>query len=357
MSSSFRSNLMAVPAAGYGAVIRARNLAYDLVPGLSRVVPVPIICVGNLTVGGTGKTPMVARLVRHFQEAGQRPVILSRGYGRRDPRRPLAVPAGRLSPGLDPARLGDEALMLKQMLPETPLVLDADRVRGARTAREKFQPDLVLMDDGFQHRRLRRNFNLVMIDGQRMFGNHRLLPAGPLREPLSTLARADAVIVNKSDRLHPDFLKEMVPVWRRVPARRIFLAAYRIKAFRPAAGGPAIPVAELRRNPALSACAGLANNDYFFDQLRALGLKLQETRAFRDHHEYRPADLKQLAKTTAGGFLLSTGKDVVKLARLARAGRRTDFLKRLLVGEIELEIRDEEAFFALFKRLKTGARP
>jgi tetraacyldisaccharide 4'-kinase len=341
-----------LPAAGYRAAITLRNLAYDLFPGLSRALPLPIICVGNLTVGGTGKTPMVARLARHFLNAGRRPVILSRGYGRLQARTPLAVPPGPLGADLDPARLGDEALMFKEMLPQIPLVLDGDRVRGARTAEKRFQADLVLMDDGFQHRRLRRNFNLVMVDGQRLFGNRRLLPAGPLREPLSAFERADAVVVNKSDQLSSDFLKAAGAILARVPAGRIFFAKYRISHFRRPAGGdgdnPNVSLDELRRHPRLCAAAGLANNDYFFAQLKAAGLNLQATAAFGDHHEYRPEELERLAEMAADGLLLTTGKDAVKLVWLARSQGREGFLKRVLVAEIELEIEDEERFFALF---------
>ncbi len=352
-------NPLVIPAAGYRVAISTRNLAYDLIPSLSRSLPVPIICVGNLTVGGTGKTPMVATLARHFQQAGRQPAILSRGYGRSNPRRPLALPPGAPAEDLEPARLGDEALMLKQMLPEIPLLLDGNRVRGARTAINLFAPDLLLMDDGFQHRRLRRNFNLVMVDGQRMFGNRRLLPAGPLREPLGALARADAVVINKADNLPPDFLSQAAPIFRCLPAARIFLAGYRIKAFRPAAGGPSISLRKLRQAASLSACAGLANNKYFFDRLRTAGLKLRETLAFRDHHAYGPNDLNRLDRLAGNGFLLTTGKDAVKLIRRARDGKRAGFLEKLLIVDIELEIRDEKRFFNLFSAFTNsdGRRP
>jgi len=356
-------NPLVIPAAAYQTVISLRNLAYDLFPGLSQALPVPVICIGNLTVGGTGKTPMVARLAEYFAENGIKPAILSRGYGRREGRTALVIPPGPLADNLDPARLGDEALMLKQMLPDIPLVLDRDRVRGGQTALECFQPDLLLMDDGFQHRRLRRTFNLVMIDGQRMFGNRRLLPAGPLREPLSALERADAVVINKTERFKFRSAAAAAPVLARVPAAKIFFSGYRISRLRNPTDGTNHRPEELKPHSALYACAGLANNDYFFDLLRQSGLRLKKTMTFGDHHDYQAKDLEKLAGMAAGGRLLTTAKDAVKLVRLAQDLGRQKFLENLRVCEIELMIGDEERFFDLLNpfagdcRDKLRARP
>ncbi|NPA24511.1 MAG: tetraacyldisaccharide 4'-kinase, partial [Deltaproteobacteria bacterium] len=224
-------NPLAIPAAIYGSAIAGRNLLYDLRPGLSHRLPVPVICIGNLTTGGTGKTPMTAFLARYFSRQGLHPAIISRGYGRKQAKETRWLGPENPPDDKSPELYGDEALMLHQQLPQIPIVLDGDRIRAARTAIRIFGSDLILMDDGFQHRRLHRDFNLVMIDSQRMFGNRRLLPAGPLREPMSALERADAVIFNKFDARHPRFLAEAAPVFSRVPARRIFCARYSVRNF------------------------------------------------------------------------------------------------------------------------------
>ncbi len=335
----------------YGAAAGLRNLYYDLAPNASQRVKVPVICIGNLTTGGTGKTPMTALLARYFAQRGMKPAILSRGYGRRRPRHTLCLPPGPLPVGIPPEECGDEALLLKRELPNIPLILTADRVHGAGIALREFAPDLLLLDDGFQHRRLRRDLDLLMIDGQRFFGNRRLLPAGPLRESLKGLERAGLVIINKADQPASDFTRELTAIIPRRPVRRIFFAGYRITAFRNAAGTFHLAPGELAGSTHLYAVAGLGNNDYFFDQLRALGLELKKTFSFPDHHRYTSADLVRLERKSRDGLLLTTAKDAVKLTRLTAADRDRALSERILETEIELQIHQKERFFALLDKL------
>jgi len=346
-------NPLTIPAAIYGGIITVRNLAYDLRPGLSHRVPAPVICIGNLTTGGTGKTPMTACLAQHLSRQGFHPAIISRGYGRRQEKETRWLGPGNPPDSRSPELYGDEALMLHRQLPQIPIVLDGDRLRAARTAIRNFRTDLILMDDGFQHRRLHRDFNLLMIDSQRMFGNRRLLPAGPLREPLLTaLERADAVVFNKFDARHPRFLEEAAPVFTRVPARRIFRSRYIVRDFTNPLSQVPLSAEQLRDITPLVACAGLGNNDYFFSQLHRLGINPEKTVPFRDHHAYDQGDLLRLKRLTKpAGRLLTTAKDAVKLIRLGRKMREQEFLNRLLVLEIELEIDRPDAFFRLFQSL------
>ncbi|MEM6468917.1 MAG: tetraacyldisaccharide 4'-kinase [Planctomycetota bacterium] len=164
----------------YRTGVRHRNKKFDRGDGVHRV-DVPVISVGNLTTGGTGKTPVVAYLARWFRDRGVRVAIVSRGYGRGD------------------AAENDEAAELHQRLPDVPHLQDPDRVRSAEIAIEELDSQLILMDDGFQHRRLHRDLDIVLVDATCPFGYGHLLPRGLLREPMKNLSRADVAIVTRSD--------------------------------------------------------------------------------------------------------------------------------------------------------------
>ncbi|MBN2810201.1 MAG: tetraacyldisaccharide 4'-kinase [Deltaproteobacteria bacterium] len=344
--------LLTAPAILYGLFMAGRSTLYELIPGLSRKVEIPVICVGNLTTGGTGKTPMVAYLADYFRKQGLQVAILSRGYGRRLSKQPLILPPHSPSRHLSTRELGDEALMLHQQRPEAALVLDGDRVRGAETAIKQLGPDLILMDDGLQHRRLRRNFNLVMIDSQKLFGNRRLLPAGSLRESLTAIRRADAVVLNKFDQHHPQFYREAAEILNHISPARLFCARYNFRHFAAAAGNAIRDSAAMKKLGPFCAFSGLANNQYFFAQLRALGLHPEETISFSDHHHYQAGDLKDLLKRSASLTLVTTAKDAVKLKALT--GREENPLRqRLWVAEIGLKIDNEDRFSALFKPFLT----
>ena len=250
--------------------------------------PVPVVVVGNLSVGGGGKTPVVITLARELAAAGRRPAILCRGY-----RRQSSVPVQQVASDADPAQVGDESVLLAQAtgLPvwvgrQRQLALEAAIQAGA---------EVVISDDGLQHRHLPRSLEIVVIDGQRGFGNGWLLPAGPLRQPVDRLQSADIVL-------------------RRGKARDAGLPGQSIEMTPQAlvrlADGQRFSLVHFGRREVDVVC-GIANPDQFAATLRALGLK-PRLRAFPDHHPYTAADLAGLA-----GPILTTAKDAVKLARLA----------------------------------------
>ncbi len=342
------TDLLTVPALLYGAFMAGRNTLYDLFPALSQPVEIPVICVGNLTTGGTGKTPMVAFLTDYFHKHDLKVAILSRGYGRKENKKPRVITKDSTIDHLAARQLGDEALMLHQQIPDAALVLDGNRIRGAQTAIKQLAPDLALMDDGFQHRRLRRNFNLLMIDSQRLFGNHRLLPAGPLREPLSALKRVDAVILNKFDQRHPNFYSEAAEILNYISPKKVFCSSYHFRRFSAADGRCTLNLSEIKNLGPLCACSGLANNDYFFAQLRSLGLQLEETTSFTDHYNYRSTDLKHLMNMSGSRPLITTAKDAVKLKALTGKKEKA-LLQHLWIAEIGLKIDNESAFLKLFE--------
>ena len=189
--------LLVIISVPYGIVIRLRALAYALVAVPSHTLPRPVISVGNLTVGGTGKTPAVAMLARHFIARGKKVAVLSRGYGGALRGREALVSDGETI-FLSAVEAGDEPFLLASSVPGLAVVVGSDRYGAGLRALERLAPDIFILDDGFQHLRLRRDLNILLLDSSRPFGNERVLPAGLLREPQSAGNRADLIIYTRS---------------------------------------------------------------------------------------------------------------------------------------------------------------
>jgi tetraacyldisaccharide 4'-kinase len=253
-------------------------------------LPVPVVVVGNISVGGTGKTPLVIWLARQLQVAGMHPGIISRGY-RGKHGAPLAV-----SVGSDPAEVGDEPVMLAERT-RLPVFVGHDRVAAALALLQAHPAcDVIISDDGLQHYRLGRDVEIAVVDGMRRFGNGRLLPAGPLREPESRLDDVDAVVCNGASDKEDVFAMQLQPgVFRNL---------------RDAARTATVEDFAGRK---LLAVAGIGHPPRFFAQLENMGLKA-ETRAFPDHHAYTPDDLP----SAGADAILMTEKDAVKCRAFAR---------------------------------------
>lgn len=280
----------------FAAVSSLRRAAYRI--GLLRTgrLPVPVVVVGNLSVGGTGKTPLVQALVRQLVDAGRRPGIVSRGYGR------AADVVSEVLPGADPARSGDEPLLLARTT-GLPVFVGRDRVAAARALLARHPAcDLVVSDDGLQHYRLARDFEIAVVDATRRFGNGHLLPAGPLREPVSRLGSVDAIVVNGDD--------ELPELTRWAPGVPVTRMRVTVSGFRPLGGAAHVVGPEALAGRLVHGVAGIGNPGRFFDQLRAAGLRVRE-HAFPDHHAYRPADLA----FGSGEPIIMTEKDAVKCER------------------------------------------
>lgn len=245
------------------------------------VLPVPVLVVGNLTVGGSGKTPVVIALAEALGALGWRPGVVSRGYGGRG-RGCREVPADG-----DPALFGDEPVLIARRT-GVPVVVGRDRVAAARDLLARHPVDLVLADDGLQHHRLARDVEVCVVDGRRRFGNGRLLPAGPLREPPARLAGVDLVLANGPAQ-PGETAFSLVPgePWRLADGQR-----------RPLAGFV---------DTAVHAVAGIGDPARFFETLRGQGLRVIE-HPFPDHHRHRPEDLA----FGDGLPVLMTEKDAVK---------------------------------------------
>jgi len=256
---------------------------------------VPIVVVGNISVGGTGKSPLVAALVKLLHEHEYRPAILSRGYGGGGLTYPHLVKEND-----SPAQVGDEALMLQQML-SCPVMVDPDRVRGAKALIQKENPDIILCDDGLQHYALPRDLEIVVLDGTRGLGNGQLLPAGPLREPASRLSEVDLVLCNGS----ADHLEEVI---RQKVAAEFLL---RPSAWRHMKSGERVDIANCPFGQLVHGVAGIGNPGRFFMTLEGLGLTV-EGHSKPDHFDYHRQDLPTDSKP-----VVMTAKDGVKCRNFA----------------------------------------
>lgn len=296
----------------YRGGLLLRNRGYDLNLLPSVAVGVPVISVGNLRMGGSGKTPLVEHLARRFLRDGYRVGIVSRGYKRQSTGQ-VVVSRGR-GPEIPVAQAGDEPYMLSLLLPETIVVVDADRVAAARTAVREFDADLILMDDGFQHRRLRRTSNIVVIPAGDIATRARVVPAGPLREPWAALRRAThLLVVGQPDPAGNQTAERFLGQWSDAP---VFWGE---KASLPVLENPAadhqINLKESERPPTVLALAGIGAPHSFRTALEALPLHVQSFREYPDHYRY-PRDVQeQLLREMEGSgaeYLVMTAKDYVK---------------------------------------------
>ena len=292
----------------YSAAVRARAAAYRR--GLLRTVrlPRPVISVGNLTFGGTGKTPTVVALVRDLARRGRRPAVLTRGYGRKAKEPVLLAGPDALAPV---ERAGDEPLEMARRLPGVPIAVDADRVRGGRTAIGA-GADVLVLDDGFQHLRVERDLDLLLVDAGDPFGGHALPPRGRLREPLSAMARASAVLVTKLGPKTAELssIAHVVQLYAPdVPVLGARLEPVRVLT----PDGPEPPA--ILEGRTVMAFAGVGRPEAFEELLRELGAEVAAARWFPDHHHHTARDLRRIRRLARrhGAVPVTTAKDAVKL--------------------------------------------
>lgn len=288
----------------YGGVMELRNAFYHLGIFKSRRVACPVISVGNITVGGTGKTPAVQMLVNELLKRGKRPVIISRGYGRKS-KGTVVVSDGK-TVFASAAEAGDEPLMLAHNCPGTAVIVDADRVRAAELAIERFQPDVIVLDDGFQHRKIARDVDIVAVRRTQPFGNGFCLPAGPLREPLHHLFRAHLVLVTGDDDAPlPNLEKYQLSI---VTAHYEMIDCVSVS-------GAVLSPDELVGRRALVFC-GLGNPHNFLKTVKNIGVNISCFKTFKDHHIFDERDIaaiKRAADDEQVELILTTEKDWVKL--------------------------------------------
>jgi tetraacyldisaccharide 4'-kinase len=343
----------------YGAVTRARLRLYASGILKTEGVGAPVVSVGNLTAGGTGKTPLVEWAARALAGEGLRACVLTRGYGRADEgRRVLASDGARVLAGA--SECGDEPrLLAERLVGFASVVCDRDRVAAARWARAELKAEVFVLDDGFQHLRIRRDLDIVTVDATAPWGGGHMLPRGRLREPASGLARADCVVITRAE-LAEDLEGLRAEVARLSGGRAaVFTSRVRTRGLAPLGGvelksrarGSSAPDASDVGTPVAAFCA-VGNPRAFFEQLRREGFELCLTRAFADHHAYAAADVEAVSREAASrgaAALLTTAKDAVKL-------RGFEFGLPCYVVEIGLEFDEEAALLGLLRRAVSAAR-
>ena len=289
----------------YGAAATWRRRWYA---SRTRRLARPVISIGNLRVGGTGKTPAVDCIARLLVEQGERPAILSRGYARRKASADVTIVSDYERVLTDVAHAGDEPMLLARALPGVPVLVCADRHRAGRLAEAQFATTVHLLDDGFQHVQLWRDVDLLLVDERDL--QDRVLPAGRLREPLANGSAAHAVIVPAAA---GDDLARTIA--ERLGVSDVFSAARSLG--QPLMIGPGDTLFDA--NQRLFAVAGIARPERFFDDLRAAGLTITGTQAFRDHHAFEPADVTRIAdraRASGAEVVVTTEKDAMRLEGL-----------------------------------------
>jgi tetraacyldisaccharide 4'-kinase len=303
----------------YGAAVARRNRSYDR--GIGCVsVEVPVISVGNVTAGGTGKTPLVIKVAHLLEQRGRRVAVLSRGY--------------KASPG----RPADELVLISRRLPGTACLGDPDRAGAARRVIDRQGIDAIVLDDAFQHRRLARDLDIVTVDATCPFGYGHLLPRGLLREPPAALGRAGLIVVTRADQV-PD--RELHTLHNRLaelaPQVRWADARHRPTGLIELDGSRADPDPDLAAG---AFCFSAIGNPAAFEHtVRALGADLRGRLRWPDHHCYAPADLHRLARqarSCGAKLLVTTEKDAVKLAALP-----FDWPGRVVALRIDVDFLDD----------------
>ena len=335
---------LSLPALMYSSAIRLRNLSYD--HGLlgQKSLRCPVISVGNLTVGGTGKTPMVIHLAGLLGGWGLKPAVLSRGYGGRSTKEVNVVSDGR-SILSGPDECGDEPFLLARRLPTVPVLTGPRRAVTGQYALSHFGTDVVILDDGFQHRSLRRDIDIVLMDSRHPLGNGHLIPRGPLREPFSSLRRADLFVLTRAAKDGKTPFESRLA--EELPSIPVFTSCHRPGRLMEG-DGISRPLSDLAGRK-IYAFAGVARPDSFRESIESLQGVIAGFRAFSDHHRYGLGDIADMEKeagSLGAELILTTEKDGVKLTPYG------EFANRVWTLGVDLEIIGEEERFATLIRKK-----
>ena len=297
---------------GYGGAVMARGLCYDLGLLRSRKAGAKVVCIGNLTTGGTGKTPATVLAAQTLRRSNHAVAILSRGYGR--PQRSPAICVINDNSALDWQQCGDEPWMMHQILngQGVPILVASDRVRAAAQAVTFFNSRVLILDDGFQHRRLQRDLDVVLVNAVDPFGGRRLLPMGNLREPLRALRRAGLIMLTHVDQV-PDAVlaalrEEIIRINPRAP---LLEAVHRPDFLLEASTGRRFPLAHLAGSP-VGTLSGLGAPEQFESCLERNGLTVAQRWRYPDHHRYDSAELGSISHLLGALPLITTYKDLVR---------------------------------------------
>jgi tetraacyldisaccharide 4'-kinase len=302
-------------------------------------VPVPTISIGNLSVGGTGKTPATIAIGRSLQQIGYKVAVISRGHGGTASRTGAVVSNESGTILLTVAESGDEPMLLALSLPGIPVIVGKDRRNTAKLALRLFKPDLLLLDDGFQYWQLKRDVDIVLLDAENPFGNGHCLPRGLLREPMTNLSRAQIVVVTRSSELSENE-KEIIKgrIAQLAPKSCVFFAHHMPGSL--LARNEAARIMKHPRHP--FAVSAVARPESFLHTLQEVGITPVGVLTYGDHHDYKETDAAQIVgrMTKVGAdYLLTTEKDSVKLEQLLP-------LTPIFVQTIHFRVLDPVVFLA-----------
>ncbi len=345
------------PLYGVAAFSRRRLYAGNILK--TKRLSCPVISIGNITTGGTGKTPMTIYIAMMLKKAGFSPLIVSRGY-----RGGASKKGGIVSDGkkilMDVGESGDEPLLMAERLAGVPLAVGQDRYKIATSAIRQFSPDMILLDDGFQHFQLARDMDIVLLDNARPLGNNYLLPAGPLREPLAALQKADVIVFTRSENPKgscPDALERYISGKPRFNAYHVPVITEWIAAEKPGKPKDRLPDTDALAHCRAYVFCGLANNQSFLDGIGRLTADVAGYRFFRDHHVYTAGDLAAIsraAESKNADIIITSRKDYVKFRDRPRAAMSSD----LAVLDAAISFKDRAAEFndlllEMIRRLET----
>jgi len=306
----------------------------------------PVISVGNIVAGGTGKTPMTLWLCRFLAENGFHPAVLSRGYGRKS-REPAAVPTGSGDLSALSRIFGDEPVLMAERLHGVPVWVGRERLASGKAALEKGGVDIFVLDDGFQHLALDRDLDIVLLDCRSPFGNGFLLPRGPLREPVSSLERADALILTHADcEQRVAEIKENLE--KAFPGKPVFACRHRLSGFRMASGGRVLPHDILKGVKAVG-FAGIAGPEGFFQSLEKERIQLCGCFSFSDHYRYTEADLLRIVESATRSkaeIIITTAKDFVRVPQ--------GYGEMIVIAEMEIDFGLDHDLYCGFLKDRVG---
>ena len=304
----------------YSAVASFRSILYQFGVLKSTRLPIPVISIGNITTGGTGKTPIVIALCNYLIEQGKKVVVLSRGYGAKLPQNY----AQAISPNF-----GDEAYLIQQAVPKAVVIVGRKRRDNALKTIDEFKPDVIILDDGFQYLPLERDVNICLIDGEQGFGNDHLLPLGPLREPLSALSRATSFVITKN--VVKEQLNDIVQTVHQYAAPDTFSLPPTHWPFKP------VGIFNAENNQVMSEqeiqgkipvmVSGIARPATFLQSLMSLGIEVptKQQFIFSDHHNYTTEDIATITQAFPNSLIITTEKDWVKLKPLIQDSNLTQW--------------------------------
>lgn len=292
-----------------GLVIRIRLFFYSTGIFKIKELPCKVISIGNITVGGSGKTPMAIYLADALTKKGKKVVVLSRGYKSKN--KDIDIVSDGKNIFLNPDEAGDEPFLIAKKTKNIPVVIGKDRYKAGLFAVDRFQPDIIILDDGFQHIRLKRDKDIVLIDSIRGFGNGHLLPRGILREPIDSLKRADNIFISNDK--NEEIIHKIRASGAAAPLKSF---KYKPSGFVNLADDTMIEPDKLK-NKNILAFAGIANPISFFKTLEGLGIAIKEKMVFPDHHKYNSKDIDKIkTHTNSIDCFITTEKDGVKIKDL-----------------------------------------